>query len=379
MQRKKRAYVLISVIFVLISSTIVFLLTSTNFLNQGCGVTRNHDGSYSFSWLHVDHATGYIMDEHNCIVDLRGFNTAGTEYGDALGNLDQQRLAWFNQAFNMNFIRLNINVTWWNQNVFVPRAALRYRAWIQKFIQWAENNGDYVLLNKTNQFSTSPCGGIISFCPPQNQEDPTKTPLPMNPRDVKTGHYLDQAKAFWKSIVPLYVNDPAILYDQWNELHDLDPQTWWEVQNELISTIRAIHPGSLIMLGGPDYNNTMDPVVNSVVPDFIQPNLVYDWHIYDGKTIGACRQGLNYMWHHWGTESNRQVKFAQTHGHAATFNEWGGCYDYSKYNDTLSSYAVANHVAMAYYQPGNVVNKTWTHLNSNGLLVQAAYARFPPN
>lgn len=97
------------------------------------GVAKNPDGSYHFSWLRVDPKTGYIMDERNCIVDLRGFNTAGTEYGDAVSSfpgLDSRRLAWFNRMFNMNYIRLNLNVGWWNTDIYVPNAQMHYRAWI---------------------------------------------------------------------------------------------------------------------------------------------------------------------------------------------------------------------------------------------------------
>jgi Cellulase (glycosyl hydrolase family 5) len=343
-------------------------------------VTKNPDGSYSFSWLHVDSATGYIVDAQNCIVDLRGFEWAGIEFGDATsGGLNEQRLAWFNQTFNMNYIRLPLNVTWWNNDVFVPNAGLHYRAWIQQVIKWAETNGDYILLNRVSQYSTPPCGGAITYCPSQAEPDKKNPPLPTSPQDIQTSHYLDATKQFWNSIVPLYVNNPAVLYDDWNELHDLDPQTWWEVQNELISTIRAIHPRSLIMLGGSDYNNTINPLIDRLVPDFTQSNLVYDWHIYNGYTSATCQEPPNYMWTHWGTESNSQFSFAHTHGHGIAINEWGGCNDFDQYNQTISSYAVTNHIALSYYNAWNVftVSNEIYKLTSNGLAAQAAYAKFP--
>src|SRR6266566_8597613 len=100
--------ILLLIITVIVSSTTIFLVTQTKYnkfnkptnnksaiithtpiphtsytpirqartaLNsqQGCGVTKNSNGGYNFSWLHVDNATGYIMDAQNCIVDLRGF------------------------------------------------------------------------------------------------------------------------------------------------------------------------------------------------------------------------------------------------------------------------------------------------------------------
>jgi hypothetical protein len=345
------------------------------------GVSKDANGNYHFSWLHVDSATGYIMDQHNCIVDLRGFNSAGTEYADAVSpfpGLNSQRLTWFNSMFKMNYIRLNLNVGWWNSNVYVPNAQMYYRAWIQQWISWAEQNGDYVLLNRTNEYQIPPCGGTITYCPAQGELSDLDDAYPQ--QQFNAGHLLDQTLAFWNSIVALYKNDPAILYDDWNELHDITASTWLTVQTTLITTIRAINPRSLIVLGSNDWNNTMSPIINGQVADLTYPNLVYDWHIYDGvsgQLEGVpCNQGTSYMWAQWGTESMREFTFAHQHGHGAMINEWGGCLDALQYNTALSTYAASNHIGMAYYMAGNVVNNAWTAINTNGILAQAAYARF---
>lgn len=340
------------------------------------GATKT-PGGYHFSWLHVDSRTGYIMDEHNCIVDLRGFNTSGTEFADGVSpftGLTSQRLTWFNSMFKMNYIRLNLNVGWWNSDLYVPNAHMHYRAWIQQWITWAEQNGDYVLLNRTNEYQIPPCGGSITYCPAQGE--PSDIDDGNLQQRFNTGHLLDQTLAFWRSIINLYKNDPAILYDDWNEMHDINAQSWFKVQVTLITTIRSINPRSLIMLGSYDWNNTMNPITNGQVPDLRYPNLVYDWHIYGGGTSQGCVQGTSYMWSHWGVEANRQFTFAHQHGHGAIINEWGGCIDKPAYNSALSSYAASHHIGMAYYMAGNVVNGSWTTISTNGILAQAAYARF---
>lgn len=346
------------------------------------GVSRDANGAYRFSWLHVDSSTGYIMDVHNCIVDLRGFNTSGTEFWDAVSGfsgLTPQRLSWFNSLFKMNYIRLNLNVGWWNSDVYVPAAQMHYRAWIQQWIAWAEQNGDYVLLNRTNEYQLPPCGGSITYCPSQAEPSDIDD---FNPQQqFNAGHLLDQTLAFWQSIVSLYKNDPAILYDNWNELHDINAASWQKVQTTLIAAIRSINPRSLIILGSNDWNNTMSPITNGQVADLNYANLVYDWHIYDGLSGQLngfqCVQGKSYMWANWGTISDREFSFAHQHGHGAIIDEWGGCLDDAAYNGALSSYAASHHIGMAYFWAGNVVNSTWTALNSNGLLAQAAYAKFP--
>jgi hypothetical protein len=345
------------------------------------GVIKNSGGSYHFSWLHVDARTGYIMDEHNCIVDLRGFNTAGIEYGDGVSGfpgLTPRRLTWFNSMFKMNYIRLNLNVGWWNSDIYVPKARMHYRAWIQQWITWAEQSGDYVLLTRTNDYQIPPCGGSITYCPPQ------AVPSDIHTRNLQmqfnAGHLLDQTLAFWQSIVPLYKNDPAILYNDWNEMSGINALSWQKVQITLITTIRSINPRSLIMLGSNDWNNTMNPLTNGQIPDLRYPNLVYDWHIYDGMSGQwnglPCKQPYSYMWSHWGAESTRQFTFAHRHGHGAIINEWGGCLDNPTYNDALAGYAASNHIGMAYYTAMNVVDGSWSRLIANGLLAQVAYARF---
>jgi Cellulase (glycosyl hydrolase family 5) len=341
------------------------------------GVSKSLNGGYQFSWLHVDSATGYIMDAHNCVVDLRGFNTAGTEWGDGVSGfpgLTPQRLTWFNSTFKMNYVRLNLNVGWWNSDVYVPNAQMHYRAWIQQWITWAEQNGDYVLLTRTNEYQLPPCGGSITYCPAQ--AEPSDIDDYFTQQQFNAGHLLDQTLAFWTSIVSLYKNDPAILYNDWNELHDIDATSWLQVQTTLITAIRAINPRSLIVLGSNDWNNTMNPLTNGQEPDLRYPNLVYDWHIYDGKSGQGCVEPNSYMWANWGAESIREFTFAHQHGHGAIINEWGGCLDDPTYNTALSSYAASNHIGMAYYWAIAVVNNSWTALSSNGLLAQAAYARF---
>ena len=345
------------------------------------GVFKDAHGIYHFSWLHVDSATGYIMDAHNCIVDLRGFNTAGTEFGDGVGGfpgLSAQRLIWFNSQFKTNYVRLNLNVGWWNSNVYVPNAQMYYQAWVQQMITWAEQNGDYVLLNRTNEYQLPPCGGAITYCPAQGEPSDLDDANPQ--LQFNAGHLLNQTLVFWQSIVSLYKNDPAVLYDDWNELHDLNAASWQQVQTKLITTIRSINPRSLIMLGSNDWNNSMSPLTNGQEPDLTYPNLVYDWHIYDGVSGQSngqpCVQGKSYIWALWGTASNAQFSFAHRHGHGAVINEWGGCLDDPTYNAALSSYAASNHIGMAYYMAGNVVNGSWTALNANGILAQTAYARF---
>ncbi len=351
---------------------------------KGCGITRTSSG-YTFSWLHV--SNGYIMAYKGCIVDLKGFNWSQLEYGDAVGGPSKTRIseasiAWFNQTFQMNVLRIPLNAVWWNQNVFVPLEGMSYRDWIQQVVRWAQENGDYVILTKGPQFADPPCGRGVRLCPTQNQGEKDLAAGTAGPEVQTTGQYIAPAVTMWTSVAKLYANDPAVLYDSWNEMQHISDQTWWTNTNTLIDTIRAQNPRSLIFLGGPNFKGNINALVNGVVPDFDQPNLVYDFHVYDGFNGTyqgkKCQSPLSYLWKDWPANADEQVEFSQAHGKAVIFSEWGGCNNLDDYNQAITSYARLHHIGLVYYDETNVAEKVdgAYQLTANGMKVQAAYAAF---
>ena len=347
--------------------------------DKGCGVTKTSNG-YTFSQLHV--AKGMLMTSTNCAVTLKGFNWSQLEFGNAVGGpvtnrISEQSIAWYNQNFHMNVWRIPLNSYWWNTNVNVPLAKMNYQSWIGQIIKWSEQNGDYVILTKGPQFHAPPCGGDVKLCPSQNYgakvNDPTQT---------TSGAYVNDAVTMWTSIASMYKNDPAVLYDSWNEMHNLSPQLWQQQENTLINTIRAQNPNSVVFLGGANYKGDINALVQKQVPDFTQSNLIYDFHVYDGYNgdyLGKrCSEPSSYVWKNWPDNANQQVQFAQQHGKAVSFTEWGGCNDFSQYNQDLTAFARQYHVSMTYYDETNVAKMSGGSykLTQNGLQVQAAYALF---
>jgi hypothetical protein len=349
---------------------------------NNCGVTKTTNG-YTFSWLSV--ANGNIVDANNCVVRLKGFNWSQLEFGNAVGGgpktrISEAAMAWYTQTFHMNVWRIPINSDWWNSNVDVPLAHMQYQAWIEQVVQWAEQNGDYVILTKGPQFPNPPCGGTIKYCPPQDQGTLNVQAGVAGPEETTTGQYTQPAIQMWTSIAKIYANDPAVLYDSWNEMHDIDAQTWKASEESLIATIRAQNPRSLIFLGGPNFKGNINALVQGQVPDFTEPNLVYDFHVYDGFSgtyMGKnCVEPLSYVARNWPTMADQQVGYAQQHGKAVSFTEWGGCDDLATYNQNIVQYAQAHAICLAYYDETNVaVNTNGTYqLTPNGMLVVADYA-----
>src|SRR6202043_3334375 len=117
-------------------------------LGNGCGVKQNHDGTYTFSWLHI--ANGTIMDEHNCVVHLLGLNMGGLFLG-AAGHATPTVLSWYKQNIPMNVVREAYNAYWWDTDVYVPNEKMHFRQWLETVVQWQEQQGNYVILDNATQ------------------------------------------------------------------------------------------------------------------------------------------------------------------------------------------------------------------------------------
>jgi hypothetical protein len=338
---------------------------------NGTGVTRNPDGTFQFSRLQI--MNGYIVDQNDCVVYLSGFNTAGTEFGNAIGGMNAQRITLFSKKFRMNLWRLNINITWWNENDYVPDIHMNYRDWIAQLISWLKANGNYIELTRTNQYPSGrypPCGIDLShippirtaLCPSQNQGAGTN-PWKNNP------HFLDETVAFWSSIVPLYKNDPAIIYNIWNEMPGItDLLLWKGFEETLISTVRTIMPQSLIFLGGRWWNNDISALVRGIVPDFTEPNLVYDFHVYP-----------NSAWYtNWPQQPEKETAFAQLHNHGIDIGEFGTSSNSTPYLDNVINFAIKHFGAITQYQQSNVMTKQG-QLTTEGQIIQKDYAAIPHN
>ncbi len=302
---------------------------------NGCrGVTKNSDGSYSFSWLHVS-ADGKIVDEKGCVVPLAGFNMGGLFLADASGGTKLANVASFKQTFPMNIVRVNFNSLWWVNDVYVPKANMHFP---------------------------------ITYCPSQNQgiKDYTANPNPQTQQELEP--YIGYDVQAWMDIAKIYANDPAVIYDAWNEpiLHK-QTAAYFQDMNTLINTIRSQNPRALIVV----YDFGWKYITSGQFPNYQQSNLVIDSHIYDNfngispATGKPCHEPGHPNWTPSSSGFDQEVAFAHTHGQAVT-----------AYNQQLVSFAKTQDVGLVYFQSGDVVDKAngANEVNDNGHMVQADYA-----
>jgi cellulase (glycosyl hydrolase family 5) len=360
-------------------STATATPTGASMLGQGCGVKQNSDGTYSFSWLHVS-ADGQVVDEKNCRVPLVGFNMGGLFIKDAGGKTTLSKIQWYKQTFPMNVARVNFNSRWWDDDVYVPSAGMHYRAWLQKYISWQKQVGNYVMLDKGPHFAEPPCDGSdLKLCPNQDQgiRDYKANPNAETARELED--YIGYDIPALSDLAKLYANDPAILYDVWNEPTIKNLPAFYQDMNTLINTVRRQNPASLIIV----YQRGYREIVSGTYPDYTQPNLVIDAHIYPDfngtspATGQSCHSPGKPGWTPQNSSLDTLVQFAHNHGHAFIINEWGGCYDVPTYHRLITSYAKAQGIGLVYFEAGNVLtdrNAKALAINDNGKLVQQAYA-----
>ncbi|MEW5978929.1 MAG: cellulase family glycosylhydrolase [Acidobacteriota bacterium] len=179
------------------------------------------------------------------------------------------------REWNCNILRLPLNQDW-ALNGRAGHSAERYLSDIDSVIRWAAEVGAYTLLDLQWLDADRVFGGQRNFV----------APLP----DLRS---ID----FWLLLATRYRDEPAVLYDLFNEPHDRLPDDpyplirpdgspypmtqrkvtmaeWRPWALRLIDTIRLVHPESLIFVSGINWGYDLRGM------PLERPNLVYATHVY---------------------------------------------------------------------------------------------------
>jgi uncharacterized protein (TIGR03437 family) len=323
--------------------------------------------------LHVSSA-GTIVDDSGNPAKLRGLNRSATGSGNADAIATDADYAAQNQLLSMNMVRVFVNAAWWTNNVQVPIANLKYQDYIDLLIQRAKKYGNYVLILKAGQFPDPPCGANGLNCPATNQGDLNcQANAAVCAAQSTTGANIDTAFAFWGAFAERYAADPAILYDTWEDMHDIDGNTWSDGQNQLIAAIRTYSPQSLIFME--DNENAFESIVQGSLPDLTWSNIVWNFHLYNGPG-GTCTNPTSARYANWPQNFDPLVSYAHQYGHAVAITEWGGCNDSEPYHTNITSYAAAHAVALSYFDSSNLITPSGAsyQLTATGAKVAQVYA-----
>lgn len=112
----------------------------------------------------------------------------------------------------------------------------------------------------------------------------------------------DNGVSFWKSVAKKYANNPAVLFDLYNEPHDVSWDVWkngGEVTEDvkgsnisyhspgmqsLLDTVRATGAKNLVVVGGLDWAYDLTGVMNGyALQDSKGSGIIYSSHIYPWK------------------------------------------------------------------------------------------------
>ena len=349
------------------------LTPATTHKSSGCGIQRKSDGAYSFSWLHVS-PDGHVVDANGCIVPLVGMNMGGLFLGNAEAP-HPDAIAWYKQTFHMNLVRVNFNSYWWDTNVYVPDEQMGYRQWLEEYVQWQEQCGNYVELDEGPHYPEPPCGGTIKFCPSEDQGEKDYKANPNQTTALELEQNIAPGEQAWADLAKLYASDPAVIYNVLNE--PTGYSNLYRDTDTLINIIRSQNPRSLIVV----FDNNVERLISGKAPWHKEPNMMIDAHIYDGfqgtspATHASCSEPGITNWSPTTTDFANLVTVAHSYGQGVMINEWGGCYDEPTYHQRIISFAAQNDIGLAYFQSGNLRNDNGNQtINGNGLLVQVGYA-----
>jgi aryl-phospho-beta-D-glucosidase BglC (GH1 family) len=356
--------------------------------NKGCGISRT-DSGYRFEWLGIDAKGRFTDPAGTCTAYLKGFNWGGFFLGDAAGDMKEEDVTFLDRNYRMNFVRITLQSRWWNENVVVPKAKMRYRDWIKLNVDRLAKHGMYVLLVKGPHFYEPPCGGEQKYCPAQSEGKKDVEKHPGDPYWALGQPYMEPpqvnfAIAMWSSLAETFKDSPNVMYDTWNEPLKVEDAFWFDSQLRLIDAIRAKAPKSLIFIEGPKQGGEVCQALQRLGKTFPRKNLVLTAHQYNGFNgiSPATQRNCGEPGPVWSDAVKAKLVenalWAHSKGLGFAITEWGGCNNLQQHNDDIISIGREHGVALSYWQSGDCVSSKdgVRVLNENGLRVKEGFSKF---
>jgi endoglucanase len=216
---------------------------------------------------------------------LRGVNRSGLEWAEpdedgfcSSAGISRAEIEFIVKGWNCNILRLPLNQDWALSGRGGHSADV-YLQDLDRVVRWASRVGAYTLLDLQWLDADRPFGGNRNFV----------APLPNL-----------QSLDFWHLLASRYRDEPAVLYDVFNEPHDRLPDDPYPLIREdgllyppshrrvtiaewrpwalrLIDVIRSTHPDALIFVSGTNWGYDLRGM------PLERANLVYSTHVYRNK------------------------------------------------------------------------------------------------
>jgi endoglucanase len=232
-----------------------------------------------------------LVDKQGDPVRLLGVNRPGLEYqciygkGFFDGPTDEAAIAAM-KSWHINAVRVQLNESCWLGHPWIQPglSGAPYREAVRGFVDRLAGAGLYVILE-------------LQWAAPGKHWATGLIPM------ADADHALD----FWHSLASEYRGDRAVLFDLYNEPHDIDWPCWLngcEVTDQwfgkyratgmqqLVSTVRSTGARQPILLGGLDWARDLSGWLEHLPEDPVNA-LVASNHTYDYKPcFRTCRAAL---------------------------------------------------------------------------------------
>jgi hypothetical protein len=276
--------------------------------------------------------------------------------GDQLSAADFANM----RTWNTNVVRIALNQDFWLSSAAQYDA--QYAGSVDQAVQWAEAAGIDVILD----LHWSDRGDLTIMKSGQQTMADTNS------------------KEFWKEVASTYKNDGHVLFELYNEPHDVAWSVWLNGgpsggftvvgMQELYNTVRATGANNVVIAGGLDYAYNLAGVASGSIQGF---NIMYATHPYNqpGKEPSGWEGAFGYLETNdvapviatefgdgspmcTGAWDEQLIAFADAHQMSWTAWAWypGGCSFPSLISDwtpTLTVQGQAVHDALLKYPPSN--------------------------
>ncbi len=239
------------------------------------------------SALHVEGSK--LKDANGNIVRLQGVNVPTLEYTNTGGDLLFETLRVAIQDWNVNTIRMPLCPERWlgKENTYVSPDRLPaeeecqsdcgklHRLVVDEVVKYIAENGCYVIFD-IHGFRIKGWRGLFDM--------PDMTSV-----------------EFWKSVASHYANDPAVLFDLYNETHDVSWNVWKfggsvtirlpdrttytymsPGMQELLDVVRSSGAENVVVAGGLEWGYCLRGIPEYALDDPCG-NVIYGTHIYPWK------------------------------------------------------------------------------------------------
>jgi endoglucanase len=253
-------------------------------LALACGCASFHASSPAAPLLlHV--AGTNILNSRGELVLLRGVNAASMEFTSNGEGRILKTVGVAIHDWRANIIRLPLSQDRWFGRTPAQRdGGTSYRSLVRQIVELCETNKCHILLD----LHWSDCGEWGANIGQHSMPD-------------------SNSVAFWKSVGPIYANNPAVLFDLYNEPHDVSWDVWqrggWITDTPgnrsfsgtpksyeaigmqtMLDTVRATGAKNIVVAGGLDWAYDFSGILDGrQLSDPHGNGVIYANHCYDIK------------------------------------------------------------------------------------------------